>query len=929
MSQLNATINHGVGGGGSTAVCLSGDAVVGRPTANDDQAGSFAEASGYKCSVSVGGPGDAKLFSFKHDNSDKFCNGLKGHHHHNQGEDFEGLDLGDDHQDLDPVPLGEILEKFHAEDPAFTDHSDYDNTALVSEKVEENLIRLHAAVCGGSSNDSNLQELAPADNNGQTISATVNVATLDLSDPESIHQHLSQLNDTVLKVKGFEDKLNIVDPSNLVSSLMSPSSQSSPTGPTFLTPPSVTLPQACSSEGKPPQVSPLGPPTPPNSSTSSPMLSRRAGAGGTHSQACSVCGKTFSNASALAKHRLTHSEERKYHCNICSKAFKRQDHLNGHLLTHRSTKPFACMADGCGKSYCDARSLRRHRENHHNGAGAGSSGSKKASKKKDERDSSPMISFYKPGDTKVKFSSKGLNAQQLQLIEKLLKESKGEATTDDVVAAKALAAVQSPPKGKKVAGVSATSPGTPPTSSSSLPASEAGKPVECTICNRKFKNVPALNGHMRLHGGYYKKDDKKPEAKSKVLTNGLTTITPITKRKLPTTSSSSTSITKVNNNNNGLTVFQAKSSTLSISALQSSVLASTPSSLTIKPALVEAEPPAKKYKSCLAFPNLPPPDTNKLLANLELKTQQQTLYPSQQILQNNNGLRSLRIGKNGLFVDGHPAGLEISPTQLITPSTTSYTTTSPKNQSLLAQFLPSAPLPSNNCNVISSLSRPERPPVAGVVLKVDVDADTTPKIGPEYQADIPHILLQDEVKEDDPELSEIHEELMWSPRAACDLSDDDISQFVSVAGSVAGGASQGEESALKLLLRNGGDLRSSLRQVLETTVEHDTWNEVEVDAFYEAMMRNHKDFERISSEVGSKSVKECVKFYYFWKNLCREEARSFKSICNSPDETGNNYGGSIIMTSASTESSSPVVDLTTATSLFPFSLSITSLSAKR
>ena len=38
----------------------------------------------------------------------------------------------------------------------------------------------------------------------QTISATVNVATLDLSDPAAIHQHLSQLNDTVLRVKAFE-----------------------------------------------------------------------------------------------------------------------------------------------------------------------------------------------------------------------------------------------------------------------------------------------------------------------------------------------------------------------------------------------------------------------------------------------------------------------------------------------------------------------------------------------------------------------------------------------------------------------------------------------------------------------------------------------------------------------------------------------------
>ncbi|KAI5746149.1 hypothetical protein M8J77_000389 [Diaphorina citri] len=40
-----------------------------------------------------------------------------------------------------------------------------------------------------------------------------------------------------------------------------------------------------------------------------------------------VCGKVFGNASALAKHKLTHSDERKYVCTMCGKAFKRQDHL--------------------------------------------------------------------------------------------------------------------------------------------------------------------------------------------------------------------------------------------------------------------------------------------------------------------------------------------------------------------------------------------------------------------------------------------------------------------------------------------------------------------------------------------------------------------------------------------------------------------------
>ncbi|XP_073081687.1 zinc finger protein 541-like [Manis javanica] len=80
---------------------------------------------------------------------------------------------------------------------------------------------------------------------------------------------------------------------------------------------------------------------------------------------CSVCGKVFSSTSSRSKHYLTHSQERKHVCGICSKAFKRKDHLTRHLLTHQQTKPFACMEQGCSKSYCDDRSLRRHYEDQH------------------------------------------------------------------------------------------------------------------------------------------------------------------------------------------------------------------------------------------------------------------------------------------------------------------------------------------------------------------------------------------------------------------------------------------------------------------------------------------------------------------------------------------------------------------------------------
>lgn len=41
------------------------------------------------------------------------------------------------------------------------------------------------------------------------------------------------------------------------------------------------------------------------------------------------------------------------------------------------------------------------------------------------------------------------------------------------------------------------------------------KPVECNLCHRKFKNIPALNGHMRLHGGYFKKENETKKSDKK------------------------------------------------------------------------------------------------------------------------------------------------------------------------------------------------------------------------------------------------------------------------------------------------------------------------------------------------------------------------------------------------------------------------------
>ena len=111
--------------------------------------------------------------------------------------------------------------------------------------------------------------------------------------------------------------------------------------------------------------------------------------------------------------------------------------------------------------------------------------------------------------------------------------------------------------------------------------------VECTICNRKFKNVPALNGHMRLHGGYYKKDDK-----NKSFAAVATTAAAGEKRKAAAGTVCLSPLASIN----GLTVFQAKKSDLmgANGNLSISAAATPPSSLTIQPATAGDQPPAAK-----------------------------------------------------------------------------------------------------------------------------------------------------------------------------------------------------------------------------------------------------------------------------------------------------------------------------------------------
>ncbi|CAF1596725.1 unnamed protein product, partial [Adineta ricciae] len=191
------------------------------------------------------------------------------------------------------------------------------------------------------------------------------------------------------------------------------------------------------------------------------------------------CAKVFANKSALAKHKLTHCQDRRHKCVKCNKGFKRLDHLHGHMLTHEEEKPHKCRVPDCNRTYCDARSLKRHIENaHQNILAAIHEGGH------DEyRRFLPETAFVKTKDLSSDFSIDSVDSNSPR---------SSSIDNDQGYHVNQLRSSN----GHKLV----------PTYTF-----DEEKCVECHICKKSFKNGAALNGHMRLHGGF---NDKQPSPSS-------------------------------------------------------------------------------------------------------------------------------------------------------------------------------------------------------------------------------------------------------------------------------------------------------------------------------------------------------------------------------------------------------------------------------
>jgi len=75
-----------------------------------------------------------------------------------------------------------------------------------------------------------------------------------------------------------------------------------------------------------------------------------------------TCGKKFSQASNLIRHKRLHSGEKPYECLVCKKSFSSSSNLMQHKVVHQgsSRKEYNCIFEECQRVYYYACTLKNH-----------------------------------------------------------------------------------------------------------------------------------------------------------------------------------------------------------------------------------------------------------------------------------------------------------------------------------------------------------------------------------------------------------------------------------------------------------------------------------------------------------------------------------------------------------------------------------------
>ncbi|XP_059033967.1 transcriptional-regulating factor 1 isoform X9 [Mustela lutreola] len=377
---------------------------------------------------------------------------------------------------------------------------------------------------------------------------------------------------------------------------------------------------------------------------------------------------------------------------------------------------------------------------------------------------------------------------------------------------------------------------------------DAKNKLTCSICLKEFKSLPALNGHMRSHGGMRASPSLKQE---------------LPKKHQPAVAKAEEPLKSLPDKKK----FRHRPEPLFIPP---------PPSYTANSAAASSYSGATLYQSQLRSPRIL---GDHLLLDPAHELPPYTPPPMLSPVRQGSGLFS------NVLIAGHGPGPHPHPQLPLTPLT-------PTPRVLLCR---SNSIDGSNVTVT---------PGPG---EQTIDVEPRINIGLRFQAEIPELQDVSALAQDTHKAT-----LVWKPWP--ELENHDLQQRVEnllnlCCSSALPGGGTNSEFALHSLFEAKGDVMVALEMLLLRKpvrlkchplanyhyAGSDKWTSLERKLFNKALATYSKDFIFVQKMVKSKTVAQCVEYYYTWKKIMRLGRKHRTRLAEIDDSVVSEAGQSLLM----------------------------------
>ncbi|KAI6227747.1 hypothetical protein M3Y99_01214300 [Aphelenchoides fujianensis] len=178
---------------------------------------------------------------------------------------------------------------------------------------------------------------------------------------------------------------------------------------------------------------------------------------------------------------------------------------------------------------------------------------------------------------------------------------------------------------------------------------------------------------------------------------------------------------------------------------------------------------------------------------------------------------------------------------------------------------------------------------------VGLDSDITPHInlGKPFQARVKKWSAREVSKEERDQIPD-RDDMVFDCKVIEHIPPRAVAAYEALACSQAvPRPGRNKELALHILMENQGNLQAAVMDLLRSDtldweqypivynnlyVDVDNWTPEEIGSFQDAIYKSEKDFHQVAAELGNRTVKQCVAFYYTWKKCCPDDYRKLRNL---------------------------------------------------